>query len=533
MPARSLPATPAPARVVVVRVPDWSILAQHRSQGDTPPLLALIAKGKVVAVSPEAAAESVTVGLRLREAQVRCPGLTVLPHDPELDERMFAPILLALQHVIPHVHLVRPGIAAMRVAGAARFYGSEDRVLELVLDQLAELDLPDVRLGVADGLFAATQVTQATTPERPVITLPPHESQTFLACLPVSTACAEVDAPEMSDLLRRMGIRTLGALAELPRSDVHARFGAPGLRIHELATGRDTPVLRTHAIPDDLTVRVVLDHPTNDTAALLAACDPASVDLTARLTSASLVCHEIRVTVVTSTEVRHERVWRHAWPFTARDLVERVRWQLEDLVTDTQLDAESDQELLVDTVSMIEVHAESPTPASHHAQGLWGERPDEHITHTMLTLQHELGYAGVQVCAVGGGRMLHERRLLRPWGEALPAPDQRGLDRPWPGALPGPPPATVFRRARPATVTTEDGATVTVDTRGELSGIPRWWRPSTGRRRRIVSWAGPWPVRQHWWDNPLRVNRFQLVDDLNHAWLVLAGDRGWWIEAQY
>ncbi len=520
-----------PARTLVLHCPDWPVEAARRSLGDdAPPLLALVAKGAVVAVSPAAREESVATGLRLREAQTRCPELTVLPHDPAVDERWFTPVLRAVERVVPHVHLIRQGCVAVRITGAARFYGSEEAVVELLLDQLAELDLDDVRLAVADGLFAAEQAAGSTTAERPVLVLPSRDTTAFLRTLPVTTVAAAVDQPKLAISLQRMGIRSLGALAKLPREQVHARFGEAGRRAHQLAWGEDAPLLPVHEVPDDLTVRVGCDEPCNDSERLTELCRSHAHTLVERLRTRSLVVHQIRVTLTTDRGHRDERSWRHAWPFTVHDMVERVRWQLEDLSAEG-LDPH-------DGVVAIEVGALSPTPAAAHAQGLWGERPDQHILHAITTLQHDLGHTGVRVGSVVGGRLLHERVVTRPWGDAPPA--DRSLDRPWPGALPGPGPATVFATAQPAVVLAADGQEVSVDRRGNLSAPPANWQPAhqRSRPRRIVAWNGPWPIRQHWWQSgATSLSRFQIVDDSGDAWLLLrsvdAAVGGWWIEARY
>ena len=115
----------APTRVAVLWSPDWPITAALASAAvssarvpmDAP--LALIAKGLVFAASPSARAESVLRGLRLREAQARCPDLIVIDHDPALDARAFEPIVSAIEELTPGVHIVRPGVCAVRVRGAA------------------------------------------------------------------------------------------------------------------------------------------------------------------------------------------------------------------------------------------------------------------------------------------------------------------------------------------------------------------------------------------------------------------------------
>lgn len=509
--------------------PNWSIEAVGRTLGNqAPQLLALTHAGRVVAVSPAAADEAVTTGLRVREAQVRCPDLVVLPHDPDVDERHFAPVLRAIEKVVPHVHVVRPGTAALRITGAARFHGGEDAVAEALFDQFGDAQIHDVRIAVADGLFAAEQAAYATSGERPYLNLSTQQTTRFLRTLPVESVATHVEQPDLAKTLRSMGIRHLGGLTKLPASQVHARFGDAGLRAHRLAGGHDSPLLKSAPVPDDLSVRVTCD-PASDAAAIARACLRDCRLLTQRLRSGGQVCHEIRVSIGTESGAVHERRWRHTWPFGADDMTERVRWQLEDFALEHR-DTPSHH---FDGVTSVTIYAESPSAAGEHAQGLWGERPDEHIVHTVTGLQHELGHAGVCSASLVGGRLLHERQVVRPWGDAPPERSRR--EQPWPGTVPGPAPATVFTRARPAEVTDAEGRPVDVDTRGNISSPPTRWRPAHDRSpwRGITHWNGPWPVRQHWWQKPLQVNRFQIIDEAGEAWLLIVSAQGWWIEARY
>ena len=71
--------------------------------------------------------------------------------------------------------------------------------------------------------------------------------------------------------------------------------------------------------------------------------------------------------------------------------------------------------------------------------------------------------------------------------------------------------------------------------RAQLSAPPAWLAAAGEPGNAIVSWAGPWPVTELWWD-PARARRqarFQLITDDGSAWLaVLTGGR-WLIEASY
>jgi len=515
---------------MAVWLPQWSIRAVHDQVADGAPLI-LVAKGVVVACSSTAAATGVTGGLRVREAQLRCPEATVLPHRPELEAREFEPVLRAIEEVVPGVHVVRPGLAAVRAQGARRFYGSEHLAAQEILHGVRDRVGGDLRVAVADGLFAAEHVAYTTDAQSPLAVVRSGDSPRFLAPLPVSVLEQQVESIRMPGLLRRMGIRTLGDLAALRRADVHARFGDDGLLAHRLASGEDTPVLDVRSAPRDHTVRIDLEDHTTQVDQVTDLCTAAVDGFVRHLTQQALLCHEIRVTVELEDGTAHTRTWRHPWHFTAADVLDRVRWQLQDL-TSAAVD-----EPLAHAVAGVSIVPESLDPAHHHAAGLWGDRPDEHVVQALTDLQKTLGHAGVLTCAVGGGRLLDERRILRPWGDALPSPRERRLEQPWPGNLPGPAPATVFTRAWPVTVLTDTDQPVVVSSRGQVSGAPTWLRLPEGRpaTRRITAWAGPWPVRQRWWQptDSRRLDRFQLVDEQTHAWLIVAEAGRWWAEARY
>ena len=66
----------------------------------------------------------------------------------------------------------------------------------------------------------------------------------------------------MCDLLERLGIRTLGELADLPSAAVAERFGHPGLLALDLARGRDTP-LDPRRPPEPVVERIALPDATS------------------------------------------------------------------------------------------------------------------------------------------------------------------------------------------------------------------------------------------------------------------------------
>ena len=73
----------------------------------------------------------------------------------------------------------------------------------------------EAQVGIADGVVRRG----AGRPGRP------DRAARADAAVPRRARRAALDRPELTDLLRRLGLRTLGDFAALPAADVLARFG--------------------------------------------------------------------------------------------------------------------------------------------------------------------------------------------------------------------------------------------------------------------------------------------------------------------
>lgn len=525
---------PTIGRSLALWCPDWSLLATRTEQGLGPDVaLALMDKGRVVARTPAADVEGVTVGLRLREAQARCPGITLLPHDPLRDTRAFEPVVRAVDEIVPGIDVRRPGLVAVHVTGAARYYGSEEAAARTLADQVRGVaGLVDVRIGIADGIHAAELAAQATTPTAPLQVIPTGASRAFLAGLPLDVLADFPGAgPELVTLLKRLGLTTLGDFAALPGASVRARFGLPGMRAHDLARGREVAPVRAASAPPDLTRHVVFEPGLDRVDQVAFGCRTMAEEFIATLTGRQLVCSQIQVSLFTdddgSGRSMSDEVWTHPRHFTSTEVVDRIRWQAPSATG---------------AVVRVEIAPVALDDAAAHAGGLWRDGPADRIHHTATRLQGRLGHAGVLTASLGGGRLLAERTQLRPWGEATPSATTRRTDQPWPGALPGLTPSLVYAEPAPARLLDAHHAVLRVGARGELSGEPVWFEAPEGDLRRVTAWAGPWPIRQRWWDasETRRVDRVQLVDELDQAWLLLyeqltdePDEQPWSVEGRY
>jgi protein ImuB len=510
----------AATRLLVLWAPDWPVVAHakaHRIPALEP--IVLLEKGMVFACSPAARAEGVRRGMRQREAQARCPRLRMLRYDPALDARAFEPVLTALEESLPGLHPVRPGTVAVRARGPARYYGGERAAALTVLGTAAELEVERARVGIADGLFAAERAARWVGGDSITI-VPRGEQGAFLAPLPITL----LEEPELVSLLPRLGIRTLGEFAALEASDVIARFGPMGARLHALAAGRDPRPATPRIPPRDIDVQVDFEPPLDRIDQVAFGVRAAADEFITALLAQRLVCTALRIEL--SADQRsgengddNERVWLHPRSFTAAEVVDRVRWQLSGG--------------LASAVSRVRISPETVDAVGAHERGLWGTGPDEGVHSGLSRVQGMVGHRGVLTATASGGRTPAERQTLVPWGDRPLVARDPGS--PWPGSLPPPAPATVYELPRQIAVHDSRGRPVAVDERGELSAPPAAMVSQTGNRRELTAWAGPWPLDERWWDAQAArtASRFQVVDGEGIAWLLVLDGEGWWAEGRY
>ena len=543
----------APIRTIVLWCPDWPITAALRLLGasalgasapnaftvnlgtlsagathdltaaDTP--FALIDAGQVFACSASARSEGVRRGLRVREAQARCPGLRVLDYDPSLDIRAFEPVLEAIEETMPGAQVMRPGTCAVRARGPARYYGGEEEAALWLLDALDALGIHGSRVGIADGPFTAEHA--ARSPQRQRIRIVPEGgSAEFLAGMPVGLLGEEA----LATLLRRLGIRTLGEFARLEPRDVEARFGDTGARVHALARGLDSRPIVPRVVPEELDSAVGFEPPLDRIDQVTFGFRASADRFIEQLVGARLVCTSIRIEVDSESGELSERTWLHPRSFTAADVVDRVRWQLQGSGT---LAGNPFGSGLSSGITRVRVVPESVDAIGNHEQGLWGAGHDERIHHGLSRVQSMLGHGAVVTAAVGGGRTLLDRQSFMAWGDRTETAKPDAL--PWPGQLPTPAPGTVFEVPQPAMVIDSAGIPVDLDERGMLSGSPARFSTDGRTLRPVAAWAGPWTIDERWWDADAfrRVSRFQVVDDAGAAWLLVLDSRVWWAEARY
>jgi protein ImuB len=399
------------SRTLLVWCPDWPVLAAEIVEGvPAHGPVAILAANRVIACSEAARGEGIRRGLRKREAQGRCPQLVVLDHDPGRDARAYEPVVAAVEELAPGVEVVRPGACALAARGPSRYFGSEELAAERIVEHIAQTCAVEAQVGVADGVFAAGLAARAGR------LIPRGRTATFLADLDIST----VDRPPLVDLLRRLGIGTLGAFAALPPADVLARFGLDAALAQRMAAGLDERPLAVREPPPDLEVAQTFDEPLERVDAAAFAARQLAERLHDRLAGRGLACTRLGIVAVTEHGQELHRTWRHDGLLSASAIADRLRWQLDGWLSGTS------RGLARPTSGILRLRLVPDGVIAHAGLqlGLWGDAGAERDrAHRALTrVQGMLGPDAVLTAVLGGGRDPGDQVRLVPWGdERLPA----------------------------------------------------------------------------------------------------------------
>ncbi len=426
--------------------------------------------GRVVACNEAAAVHGVTVGMLSRSAEAICPTITTITQDLAVEMARFEPVVQMIETLIPRVEIQEPGTVYIPISGAVEYYGGEEALCERIARELDPIG-GDRRIGLAAGPFAAYQAVRQTTRSKPMHIV--ADDAAFIANLDV----ASLGSDDLAVTFRRLGITTLGAVAELPRDAIVSRFGRVGLEAHRRArgVGRDAA---PRGIPDDLVIASHFDPPIEDFEQAAFVARNLAQRLVGNLAPYGVAPHRVIITATAADGTERSRTWRSVDPFSERSLAERVRWQLRSWIEGVSAGIRGGLETL--RLEPADISGSGRQMAlSEDAKGL------EETQRAFMEVQVIAGQDNMLVASPQGGRDPGEQMLWARWGEEESSPE-RDPDAPWPGQIPSPAPALVPPEPVPFEITWVDGMPSQVRLRSR-------WVP-------VLSWAGPWRRVGRWWD---------------------------------
>ena len=200
-------------------------------------------RGVVTSASYEAREFGVKSAMPIVTARRLCPHAVYLSNDfasyMEFSERI-REVFLSFTPLVEPLSLDE---AFLDVAGSVRLFGDPTTIGRLVKQAVAGLGLT-CTVGVAPNKFLAKLASTRAKPDG-LLTIEAGEVEAWLHPLPVNALWGVGE--QTGDVLKRLGLKTVGDLARLSRRTLERALGdSLGAHLHSLANGRDDRRVTPH-----------------------------------------------------------------------------------------------------------------------------------------------------------------------------------------------------------------------------------------------------------------------------------------------
>jgi DNA polymerase-4 len=197
----------------------------------------IVGGGVVLAASYEAKARGVRTAMGGRQALELCPDAVVVPPRMDAYSQASKDVFAIFRDTTPLVEGISIDEAFLEVGGLRHIVGTPEQVAVRLRERVRiEVGLP-ISVGIARTKFLAKVASAVSKPDGLLVVAPDRERE-FLHPLPVERlwGVGKVTAEK----LHRLGIRTVGQLAELEEATAERLLGkASGAHLHALARLRD------------------------------------------------------------------------------------------------------------------------------------------------------------------------------------------------------------------------------------------------------------------------------------------------------
>lgn len=250
--------------------------------------------GKVIALSSEAEAAGVHIGMALSRARALCPASMLVTEEAARHERGLEQVLNTLWTFTNWVEVEESALPHTLIAYLDLGQLNETHLRDLserLLDALIREIRMDASIGVAPGKFPAYV---AAVTEHPLTFITRETSAAFLA--PHSIHLLPLDK-ETQRRLALLAFRTIGQIAALPREALVAQFGKPGKQLWLLTQGLDGRPVKPRRLPQTECSCQTFDEPLTEQAALDIALRRLADELARKLEQRGAALHALRVTL--------------------------------------------------------------------------------------------------------------------------------------------------------------------------------------------------------------------------------------------
>jgi DNA polymerase-4 len=204
------------------------------------------ARGVVLSATYEARRFGVHSAMPMTRARRLCPQAVIIPPSHGKYSEVSKGVMEIFHSITPEVEPIASDEAFLDVSGALRRLGPPARIGAMIRAQVAERHGITCSVGVAGSKFVAKLASRHCKPDG-LLVVPADAVVDFLHPLPVAALWGVGERTEQA--LRRLGIQTVGDLAQVPPATLRREFGAAGAHLAALAWGRDDRRVSPH-VPD-------------------------------------------------------------------------------------------------------------------------------------------------------------------------------------------------------------------------------------------------------------------------------------------
>ncbi len=288
-------------------IPNFSLQAALRHEPDlrSQPVAMIdpaLPKPNIVQLTEAARVRGVVEGLTASQSMARCAELLIKIRSPAQEQIATDALLQTAYAFSPNIEATAPGVCTMELKGLGLETEAAIRAwADQILQALAGLEF-EARMGLATTPALALLAAKAT--RRFLIV---RDSTEFVATLPIA---ALDPAPEIVAVLKRWGIRTVGALLALDKADLAERLGPETIRLRNCVSPNAARPLKLVAPKQVFEEQVEFENEIETAEPLLFVLRRFVEQLARRLEVIHLVVEEIHLQLKLSSGAVYEQVFK-------------------------------------------------------------------------------------------------------------------------------------------------------------------------------------------------------------------------------
>jgi DNA polymerase-4 len=194
-------------------------------------------RGVVLSANYEARKFGIRAAMPVGRAQRMAPHAIFVPPEHQRYSEISSRVMEIFATFTPKVEPISLDEAFLDVTGARKLLGTGREIAAKIREQVLEQEGITCSVGIAESKFIAKLASQHCKPNG-LLEITPDRVLEFLHPLPVGAMWGV--GPKTGEALQRLGLHTIGDIAQTPRSTLIRALGdAAGASLYELAWGRD------------------------------------------------------------------------------------------------------------------------------------------------------------------------------------------------------------------------------------------------------------------------------------------------------